>query len=354
MTILNAKTTVLGTCLLLLTSFVHAQIAKGVSNIDGGMSINNTIDNSGYFANKNLGTSISPTFGHFLTDKIMVKGKLSGEVSHYSYFNTNINNVGIDIEGRYYFNPKSNWKYFAGVSLGVNTFKYDYFSNNISDGYTLRTLNYGAFVGGNKFLNNEIALEGRIGFSYGLGEQKAVFYPGQNQRTNDIGLDIGLTNFINFKNKTKDFDGLIDEGRIVANGHLSTHFFNTRNEGGIYYRGHNSTLNADYGQFFAKGLLLAGKFDGQANEYTINGTASLYAQYFYPITKRFMLNAKAGFDYSFEKYKHSYLAISGGLGATYFLTKNVAIDLNLINFSKSTDNNHQKVNFGVGLRYFLK
>ena len=85
-------------------------------------------------------------------------------------------------------------------------------------------------------------------------------------------------------------------------------------------------------------------------------------QYFYPVSKRLMLHAKAEIQASINQNNTTSLTFKGGIGATYFLSKNVALSADLLNFSTTTikskpfGNEGQYKNFtpSIGLRFFLK
>jgi hypothetical protein len=118
-------------------------------------------------------------------------------------------------------------------------------------------------------------------------------------------------------------------------------------------------LSAEYGKFVTNGLLIGVKTNLVLSDNAKVFGVTPYVQYYYPISKRFMVHAKAELDYNFTKYSN-FGTFKGGLGATYFLSRNVALNFDVLNFNKSfnsalpTTANGKALSSNIGLRFFLK
>jgi hypothetical protein len=340
---------------------LNAQIEKRTTFLSGGIQMAQNIGNPPSFNGNSL--NLNPSFGRFITDKIMVLGRLESATynaanlyygGNDSYFKST--RFSVLPELRYYFNPKAKWQYFGGVSAGITAMNYDskYYERNFkgsSWGFT-----GGVFGGVNRFLNNEIAIEGKLNYSFSSRQQPNVLTITQNSHT--IGLDVNINSYVHFSpKKDESLEGLIEKGRTVIGGRLVVNNFKGQTGSNIR-TGSYAILDAEYGKFVKKGLLVGvtghlgfdGGFGSTAN-------VSLYSQYFYPISNRFMLHAKGELQYNFSPY-NNHLSLKGSLGATYYLSKNVALDFNVLNLSKSfisnTNSRPNTIGSSIGLRYFLK
>jgi hypothetical protein len=329
MSSLNQIKLVLFTLSIFFTGSVNAQIQKGAITTESGLS-------AGYESKdlkKANGLGLSQSYGRFVSDKILLKADL-----HVSQYKSSSDlaygqsmSVGITPEIRYYFNPTSKVQYFGGVSLNLaaDILRAGEKTNDTkqfirTQGQERLYLGGSLFVGMNRFLNKEISLQGMLTYRF-----THTLYQSENKNNHDIGLTVNLANFINLSSEKESMQGLIDEGRTVIDGSLSL-----QKDGKGYIR-------AEYGKFVKKGLLLGIK---------TGGTSSVlgYIQYFHPISNRLMVHAKGELEYVFSNR----LAISElAVGSTYFLSKNVALSLNLLSYSPS---HSHTIRSNAGLVYFLK
>ena len=372
MSIQNIKKALfMGVFFLFIQVAANAQIEKGVTSLGGGASFESSKSTSPTSSSNYSTLNLSPSYGRFITDKIMVKGRLNSIVANGTIDNTssdfdskyNSKLFNLEVEGRYYFNPKAKWQFFGGASAGMtfNEQKVTYL-NNLYPEYIFKKNgpSFSVFGGVNKFLNNEIALEGTLGYSYSnLGFPLAGF--GSRNSVRNIGLNISLNNFTNFKSTQKDFEGLIDEGRSIIGGRLSLNAYNYDYNSNTKENGSFALLDVDYGRFVKKGLLIGTKVNLILEKNYQSYGISSYIQYFYPVTNRLMLHAKAELGFSINQYNSTYTTPKISLGATYFLSKNVALSADLLNLSKTYYSSEglgksQTKNIGsnIGLRFFLK
>ena len=359
----------------------NAQIEKGATSLGGNAYYDNEKSNlsSGTYQQKYF--NLTPSYGRFITDKIMVKGKLNAQYLNYASdfsiflnsnkintYNSKNQSLSIEAETRYYFNPTAKWKFFGGILLGGSIRKGEYstFTNgNISSKSEGKSdnFNYSAFCGVNRFINKEIVLEATLGYSTinnRIPRGYGYFYNRPNW-----GLNVGFNHFTQFKTTEKDFEGLISKGRSIINGNL---VLNTRSQKTTLnnietrFRTSFATLDLEYGQFVAKGLLTGAKasfiFQERFQDYSI----APYVQYFSAVTKRLMLHSKFELQGSIDQNNNTHLTFRGALGATYFLSKNVALSADVLSFSKTSGKSAnssseweiKNLNSNIGLRFFLK
>lgn len=366
-----------GAIILFSQSVLTAQIEKGVTSLGGNATFENSKFTSSYATSKSNTFSISPSYGRFITDRIMVKGKLNTLLANTTIDNKGIYNdntdyklntklLSLEAETRYYFNPTAKWKFFGGISLG-GTFgnsEYTTLLNNSINSHSdskIEGFDYSVFGGVNRFLNNEIAVEATIGYSSTNNGIPLGF--GYFGKTPNVGLNVSLNNFVNFKSTNKDFEDLISKGRTIIGGNLSLNTYSYKNDNlNTRINGNYAKLDLEYGRFVMDGFLIGTKaniiYQKNYQYYSINP----YVQYFHRVSKRLMLHAKAEVRGAINQNNTTYLTFKGGIGATYFLSKNVALSTDLLNFSsttvksKSFGDEGQYKNFtpSIGLRFFLK
>ncbi len=367
--------------IILFSINTYAQIEKGATTLGGQAFYNNNQYSESPNSSNQKNLNLSPSYGRFITDKIMVKGKLDAQYlnnqSDFSIFlNSNKVNsyeskyqsLSVEAETRYYFNPTAKWKFFGGVLIGGSIKKDE--SSTFTNGIIYSKIegksdnfNYSVFGGVNRFINKEVTLEATLGYSTinnGIPRGYGYF-----DNLPNWGLNVGFNHFTQFKTTEKDFEGLISKGRSVINGNLA---LNTRSQkftvNNIETRVRNSyaTLDLEYGQFVAKGLLTGAKANFIFQERSQNYSITPYVQYFSAITKWFMFHTKAEIQGTIDQNNNTNITFRGALGATYFLSKNVALSADVLSFSKTSGKSAnsssqwevKNLNSNIGLRFFLK
>jgi hypothetical protein len=392
----NSQKTFLAGVIILFSIHLNAQIEKGTTNLGVFANFSKASNSYGQdyvITNENIrNINFTPSYGQFITDKIMVKGLL--ETSFYKksqdfvqndYTHLKLGeglfptkNINLKTEARYYFNPKKNWKLFSGATLGwehtYSKYILSYFYANPTPFYANysskeQAFNYSLFVGADKFLNSEIAIEGILSYNHHSTNPKS-----------DIGLNIGLNNFMKYTLINKDLVGLINKGRSIISGNIS---FN-RYLSDIKKGDKSTQIDIEFGKFVTKGLLLGIKANmfhyrqqGDYDYSTLSKEVSIahYVQYYYPITNRLMAQAKIeaktvlrSNDKINNNNAHSDLSLNGSIGTTYFLSKYVALNLDVVVYRNQLysdshlldyPNNSYLIdkktfNSNIGLRFFLK
>lgn len=360
-----------GAIILFSQAALTAQIEKGVTTLGGAASFESSKSTSSTSSSNYNAFNLSPSYGRFITDKIMVKGRLNSILQNGTVDNTSSDFdyrydsklSNLEAEARYYLNPNAKWKFFGGISAGM-TFtksKITYVNNLYTESnFKNNGPNFSVFAGVNKFLNSEIALEGTLGYSYtDIGFPFGGF--GFRNKARNIGLNVSLNNFTNFKSSDKDFVGLIDKGRSIIGGRLTLNAYSYGSNSSTKENGSFAIFDVDYGRFVKKGLLIGTKVNIILEKSYQSYGISQYIQYFYPISNRLMLHAKAELGFSINQNHSTFVTPKVGLGATYFLSKNVALSADLLNLSKTYYSSEgfgksQTKHFGsnIGLRFFLK
>jgi hypothetical protein len=340
---------------------VNAQIGLGTGTRNFTSDFRNSkIENStyGYYLNKTNSLLLKNALGQFLTDKIYIGGTIGADFSKLKVNSTNFNSsysattYNIAPEFRYYFNPKDKWKLFGGVALDFTYSQYNFESGSINKGSN-SNIKPSIFVGFNRFLSNEVALEGKL--SYELIHH---FVDKPNLPPSDVnnwGFSLGLKNFVQLKNGNTDFEGLVSKGRTVINGNLSLQGA-ARDLLNIYQPSFNGALNLDYGKFVANGLLVGGRLNAtfyNSDFKHLDLGITPYIQYFYPVSKRLYLHGKAEFGISQNIFGVT-TNVNLGIGATYFVSKNVSIQFNALELSKSLNRGTVTGGSNIGIRYFLR
>jgi len=132
-------------------SLSYGQIGKGSLLLGGQFGIVND------FAPENdiFSASINPEVGFFLSDKFVLGGRLG--IDYYNEGDLNAGGLSLAPMLRYYLkNGESPWKWYTEARFGM-TFGY----GDLNDDPVYALL---AGVGGNLFLNSEVALEGILQF----------------------------------------------------------------------------------------------------------------------------------------------------------------------------------------------
>lgn len=349
MTIPNIKNALVVSFFLSFPHIMFSQLQKGTQNFDGELSYDKY--NITAFNIHSSHVAFTPTYGVFLSDKFLLSGRFSAYFNKYNRIN-NDRNIGLNLWARYYINPKKKWRFFGQVELGFNQYveikKHPSFQNDIVSG-----LNYHIYVGANRFLNDEIAVEARLGFGNTLDFN-------YNQITDvptvkgSSGIYIGLNNFVT-NPKDNDYTGLTAKNRKVIGGSLA---FNVSFP---YTFDAFLILDADYGVFAAEHLLLGGHLNVTKTSEIEQTEVATYFQYFVPVSKRFLfqMKAQAGLIYSSPQEPDRRVFYGKvGLGGLYFISKKVAINADALSFSQ---NSYRLQNYKLGhlssnlrLLYFLK
>jgi hypothetical protein len=201
-----------------------------------------------------------------------------------------------------------------------------------------------------------------FGTSIGFEDGKYDLFSLAVQFNNFLGLSL--------KNDSKETPQYIGKNRQIAGGQAHFNYYKSADEKSTLYR-----INPQFGQFITSRVLLKGEFtalgDADDKENSAFNT-TVAARYYLPIGKRFFMYPELSATYlTGQGNKFSVVGtfsntlpdmLVGGLsiGGSYFLSKNIAIDLT---FSKTQvyfgeqPNKFLTTSLGVGtigLLYFIK
>lgn len=152
-------------------SFGQSPLKKNVYTFGGSVSLSYQNNKFEVSTDKTFSILVSPSFGYFITDNIMVLGKLGFTYYESKYEdNEHINkyywrDYSLGSSFRYYFNAE---KFIPFLGAGVGYTKYTY-------GYSTEIF----FTGGmNHFLSKQIALEPFVSYSILLTDnvKRSTYY----------------------------------------------------------------------------------------------------------------------------------------------------------------------------------
>ncbi len=360
---LNVKNALIATLLQLTAYALTAQIEEGAASIGGNIDVGYKMLNSPTNRkSESIQENARIKAGVFLSDRFMLEGNLGLNATQSLSYNFKNAELSGGLAGRYYFSKDKNLKWFAGAGAMINTGG-SFFDTDRNPISSSNKINGFVFVGNDYFLTKNIALE------------TVLSYGSTDNNSQQLGINISLRNFVG-KKSTEDApenaQNFIAKGRVMADASLSfNHIFNSNAKGA------GVSASVSYAQFLTKGLLIGGsaslknvsngfsdrRFQGVAGFESNTLNAEIMGRYYVPLTKRLFVypEAKMGYYQSNAKiepnttYSSKGFYGSMGIGASYFLNRNMALDANVVRFSKSDDNTTStSAGINLGIRYFFK
>jgi outer membrane protein W len=183
---------------------------------------------------------------------------------------------------------------------------------------------------------------------------------------NSVGLSAGFSNIVPsiFGKKTDETPQFVEAGRSIISGSLAAKYFDS-SDGILNIYGYFERLKFKNNHFAlgyyggASVVILPNRDDS----YSFSGGTK--ARYYIPMSKRWYIYPEIGLGLSFSKDNINTnidLVLDKGVGVNYFVTKNVALDVNVAFGVRSnkTENSQQlnkisntngSINFGV--TYFI-
>jgi hypothetical protein len=333
--------------LMLTTVFSQAQIGLNTSTLSGNAALGYQITN--YDNNKYMGTSavFNPNYGKFIGNKTLLTVQPNASYTKYENKNGNgdasifeFKTLGINVNLRHYLNPNATFKFYGEANLGL--IKKTYISEQSSSKFEQSTAQFGGAIGANYFLNKTIALDAKIGYDR---EQTLT---GANYGSNKYYLGIGLANFMNADSEVGEGAELIKKGRKSIDGNIGVNI----NDFGTSYQ-----FKAKYSQFIANGLMVGGSIEAANSpfpqRFQFEGfKVDAMVRYYVPLTKKLFIYPEAKVSYfnlSSNKFYYEF-----GVGASYFIKKNVALDIDIFKLGASQGQTNTFLGANVGLKYFLK
>jgi hypothetical protein len=365
-----------------LPIFTFAQIQKGSYNFGGDVGLTSASSSSKFFKAKALNLNFSPTVSKFVTNNWLVGVQpilgLSNQKVNYTNLGSiekldisnNLTSVGLGVSSRYYGHLSPKISIFALVDASYRKNTYGFLADGIPTTgqpelkFDYNVLKYSAGFGLNVALKSDVFLEAKLTY------QKTELSNFSNQTGNRYfansevtQLNIGLNHFVfDLKSKSEGTPQYVKRGRQVLGGNMIIEKVKNR---------YNGYLTPEFGQFVADNLLVSAK----VNYYNFgNGqfgntkylTATIGARYYIPLRERLFIhpeliytNQIAGGDGG-SALKN---VVDFNIGGSYFLSKNVAIEANLLQshfyLLPKGDTQNQIVTGAlglgtIGLRYFIR
>jgi hypothetical protein len=340
-------------------------IEKLSGNITFGTPQNGTVVNSksdiksygsissfGIFTGKNTQLSVGLLLNNITTDS---------KIENYTINKTD-KFLGFGFGLRQYIGQSPNFRiFFAGA---INSLKFDIMGKDEVFGYSSFSF------GGTYFIGNSLGLTGSLSYQK-LGFQ----WFNKTEGINNYQFALTFENYLNTQSYTINAAEGLHGGRITVGGNIL-----------INYKEKNFDINIqpEFGVFITKSLLtgieLGYNFQNKSKyrSFDISHTysANFYLRYYVPLSKRLFIYPEIkglygqhvteifynldgnGFPQStnFRSLaKRGYqLNYNAAIGLNYFLKKNVALELNVLEFGTKADYNRLFLGGNIGLRYFLK
>lgn len=324
----------------------HAQIGLNTSTLSGNAALGYQYTNSNSYKSSSNVALFSPTFGKFIGKKTLLSLQPDLLYTRYSIENPSrlgtyeSGNVGLNANIRHYINPDAKFKFYGEAQFGAT--KYWYPSDNVGGPFEFTTGRIGGTIGANYFLNKTIALDAKVGYL------RELSLAGPKYSTDKFYIGVGLANFMHAGSEVGEGTELIEKGRKSIDGNIGVSI----DDFGTSYQ-----LKAKYNQFIANGLMLGGSIEAADNPFPrrllFNGfkvDASL--RYYIPLTKKLFIYPEAKVTYFNLSSNKFYYEL--GVGMSYFIKKNVALDIDLFKLGAAEGQTNTFLGANVGLKYFLK
>ena len=329
--------------LFLFTISLFAQMQPGTWLLGGGAGAGKTLN----IPEDNFNIGFYPQIAYLFSKHLM-----AGAAFQYSYDKYNNQSDGSTIAIspfiRYYLSKENTrWNWFFQTSYFYQ--RYQYNDPDFKSVSNYSTLSVGG--GFDYFLNSNIALENEL-------QYEMVFVEGQNG--NNLILDASLKFFLPPSSQDTSKNIAIEKGARLI-GFTARGAWNNFNhfENDYAYLSINPTL----GFFITSRLVIgSGLFLGFANQNSIVELQPFTRYYFGKQNIRFQpfatLSANTRFQLADKTSESSFfnLDVNGGIGADFFLTRNVALEgLLQLNGNQVEDetNNRNFLNFNIGFQFFL-
>jgi hypothetical protein len=375
------------TLLFLLCAFIaiktNAQIAKGNYSLDGAAGIYTQIQKNDFSKTTTSNLLLNPSFGKFVTDKWLVG------VAPTAYFvseNTDFTGLfstrnstskgtaqlaGLTVNTRYYFFGDAKVACFGTLGAGFSKRWNSYESSSTPKySYSSNSRGFNAGFGASIFVHPEVAFEPILSYANSTEsyDNSGVFGTNAATSVQSVSLTLKFSNFVNFSAKKDDKEQpqYVKSGRQIVGGqaNITKSKYSFTSDWGTTY-----VVNPMFGQFVTNNFFLGAEmnlfgFTG-INDYFLN--ASVSGRYYIKLSPKFYLYPDVNVAYtksldltssSTQKPKGVF-NYGGGLGGSFFITNNVAIDARflLLQSAKDEVGNGFNAIFGaenIRLLYFLR
>ena len=303
--------------LFLFPVCLFAQLEKGNTTLGGSAGLNFYPNNG----NNGFILGVMPSKTWFVTDALEVGGSVGLEFFHSDNFGGGIYRIAPMLN--YYFNPAaSGFRYFAFMEAGI----IGSFGN--FDGDTDAFLGFG--VGGLSFLNENVAFQTRLGYSYRDAD---------GIHLSTISLQADLKAFLS--NSSEEEEG--EESKALSAGTLLIGGTSVNIAYTFFEFGDNNINDTDIDinlkalylfseQFAAGGGIHMGSISGDNRDAVFTfGLLPVARYYFNPISNNpganFFGTITTGIQHlKLGDFKETWVTFNFGVGTNVFIAQNIAIE----------------------------
>jgi hypothetical protein len=183
---------------------------------------------------------------------------------------------------------------------------------------------------------------------------------------NYVGLSAGFSNIVQsiFGKKSEETPQFIEAGRSIINGSFIARYYDfgegSINIGGYFERLKFKNSNLAFGYYGGGSVLILPDRD---DTYVLSGGTK--ARYYIPMSKRWYIYPEIGLGMSFNQSKsftNFDFVLDKGVGVNYFITKNIALDVNVafgvrsnktIDSQQSNKASNANGSINIGATYFI-
>lgn len=335
------KTTLLTLAIsLIINTFLFSQTERGSWILNGNALIARDLRPE----NKSTAFTINPRVAYALTDRLFLG--VNAVYSYTSSVDLTLSSVRISPIVRYYFPIESKrWSWFAMGGYTYNKFNFDFNQIESSE----NTHSFFGGIGHDYFLNSNIAIEGILQFRYDKYE---------SNDTRNLFYEAGLQFFLPATRREDTSGVAIAKGTQLIDLEIYGGWLDTGDFNDLYF-----SVNPTIGLFVNNRLVLGGGvLLAFASDNTILELQPLARYYFGTQNARFqpfaMANLNTRFQFADKSSEANFfnLDVNAGIGADFFLTRNVALEGILqFNGNQIEDEvfNRNYLNFNIGLQFFL-
>jgi Outer membrane protein beta-barrel domain len=326
--------------LMLISIFSQAQIGLNTSTLSGNATLGYQISSANNYKFSSSAALFTASYGKFIGKKTlltlqpdMLYTGFKSESTQSSGF-LELGNVGLNANIRHYINPEAKFKFYGEAQFGA--------TKHLWGQLEFTTGQLGGAIGANYFLNKTIALDAKVGY---LRERSLA---GAEYKSDKFYIGVGLANFMHADSEVGEGAELIEKGRKSIDGNIGVNI----NEIGTSYQ-----LKAKYSQFISNGLMVGGSIEAANSpfpqRFQFDGfKVDVMTRYYVPLTKKLFIYPEAKVTYNNLSTNKFYYEL--GVGMSYFIKKNVALDIDLFRLGAAEGQTNTFLGANVGLKYFLK
>ncbi|MDZ7880740.1 MAG: hypothetical protein U5L45_23900 [Saprospiraceae bacterium] len=288
--------------------------------------------------------------------------------------NKDLPNLGLEVSSRYYIKKWAKIAVFGDIKAsfqrGISyTSILDSPSGFGEKNKSGNFLNYQIGIGANMFINKEVGFETILGYVHTeLPLSSGRFTSAAVQSGSSLALEFKMNNFISFAAETDKTDNS-ETPQYMAQGRqtLNVNGWLGRKDPNIYPNTRTNKLAIQYSYCLTDYWQLLGDLDYTGKQFFL---ASVATRYNIPIRERFFVYPEIKFAYTasdglisnFSSLPYIDQSLGLGIGGSYFLSKNIALDATFLQVRYSlSDGFYRNKNLAglvglgnIALLYFIR